>query len=344
MATSIFVRSPYIVSKTSSVGNVVKAELYIYNNPSSVPSSPTYTLSKVIPSSVATTAHFDISPYCREYISFQKFTSASVETAAGNDEYCNIQVKVYVNEVLDSTTDYVAFDGFGYYEQGYNPSLGDTSGITDSAVFLDEGTYYVKETGNGGGIYFHNVSGSLTNAVYNSTDSISLNNGVKFVPYVHPSHVGVTNVVEIYEGGFPVRTYTFEPICEPKYTPLVCDFINQYGVWQQIIFFKASERNFVATGTEYNLMPSSINYDIYENRRQVFNRNAKKSITANTGFVPESYSNVMKAMLLSEKIMLDNEPVKLRTQNVKLQEHINDKLINYRVEFEYSHNQLNYVI
>jgi hypothetical protein len=32
MATSIFVRSPYIVSKTSSVGNVVKAELYIYNN------------------------------------------------------------------------------------------------------------------------------------------------------------------------------------------------------------------------------------------------------------------------------------------------------------------------
>ena len=102
MATSIFVRSPYIVSKTSSVGNVVKAELYIYNNPSSLPSTPTYTLSKVIPSSVATTAHFDISPYCREYISFQKFTSASVETAAGNDEYCNVQVKVYVNEVLDS--------------------------------------------------------------------------------------------------------------------------------------------------------------------------------------------------------------------------------------------------
>ena len=113
MATSIFVRSPYIVSKTSSVGDVVKAELYIFNLPSGVPSTPTYTLSKVIPSSVATTAHFDISPYCREYISFQKFTSASVETSAGNNEYCFIRVKIYVNEVLDSTTDYVAFDGFG---------------------------------------------------------------------------------------------------------------------------------------------------------------------------------------------------------------------------------------
>jgi hypothetical protein len=83
MATSIFVRSPYIVSKTSSVGNVVKAELYIYNNPSSLPLTPTYTLSKVIPSLIATTAHFDISPYCREYISFQQFTSASVEDGSG---------------------------------------------------------------------------------------------------------------------------------------------------------------------------------------------------------------------------------------------------------------------
>jgi hypothetical protein len=91
-------------------------------------------------------------------------------------------------------------------------------------------------------------------------------------------------------------------------------------------------------------MPENINYDIYENRRQVFNRNAIKSITCNTGFVPESYKDVMKAMLLSEKIMLNDEPVKLRTQSVLLQEHINEKLINYRVEFEYSHNQLNYVI
>jgi len=344
MATSIFVRSPYIVSKTATVSDVVKAELYLYNNPASVPGTPTYTLSKVIPSSIADTAYFDVSPYCREYISFQKFTSASVETAAGNSEYVNLRVIIYVNEVQELTTDYVAFDGFGYYEQGYNPSLGDTSGITDSHIFLDEATYYVQETGNGGGIYYHNVSGSLTVAVYNNTDAISLNNGVNFVPYIHPSHIGVTNQVDIYEAGAPVRTYYFEPICEPKYTPIVCDFINQYGVWQQIIFFKASQSNFEATGTEYHFMPENINYDIYENRRQVFNRNAIKSITCNTGFVPESYKNVMKAMLLSEKIMLNDEPVKLRTQNVLLQEHINEKLINYRVEFEYSHNQLNYVI
>lgn len=344
MANNIFVRSPYIISQTETVNDVVRADLYLYNNPASVPTTPTYSLSKVVPSSIVTTVNFDVSPYCREYISFKSFTSASTETAAGNNEYCNLRVMIYVNDVLDSTTNYVAFDGFGYYEQGYNPNLGDTSGITDSAVFLDEGTYYVKDTGNGGGIYFNNVSGSLTQAVYNSTDSIALTNGVKFVPYIHPNQIGVTNIVEIIEAGSAVRTYTFVPICEPKYTPLVCDFVNQYGVWQQIIFFKASEKNFEATGTEYHLMPSSVDYDILENRKQVFNRNAKKTITANTGFVPESYSDVMKAMLLSEKIMLDNEPVKLVTSSVKLQEHINDRLINYKVDFEYSHNQLNYVI
>lgn len=341
MATSIFVRSPYIISKTASAGAVVRADLFIYQNPSSIPTVPTYSLSKPVPVNAVS---FDVSPYCREYISFQRFIPNTTETLAGNSEWCNLQVKIYVNNVLDTTTNYVAFDGFGYYEQGYNPSLGNVSNNSNSHIFLDEGTYYVKETGNGGGIYFHNVSGSLTQALYNGTDSIALNNGVRFVPYIHPNHIGVTNTVLIFEFGSPVRQYTFIPICEPKYTPITCDFINQYGVWQQIIFFKASERNFEATGTEYNLMPASVNYDIYENRRQVFNRNAKKRITANTGFVPESYSDVIKAMLLSEKIMLDDEPVKLVTSSIKLQEHINDKLINYRVEFEYSHNQLNYVI
>ena len=190
MANNIFVRSPYIISQTETVNDVVRADLYLYNNPASVPTTPTYTLSKVVPSSTVTTVNFDVSPYCREYISFKSFTSASTETAAGNNEYCNLRVMIYVNDVLDITTNYVAFDGFGYYEQGYNPNLGDTSGITDSAVFLDEGTYYVKDTGNGGGIYFNNVSGSLTQAVYNSTDSIALTNGVKFVPiqYQHQEY------------------------------------------------------------------------------------------------------------------------------------------------------------
>jgi len=91
-------------------------------------------------------------------------------------------------------------------------------------------------------------------------------------------------------------------------------------------------------------MPEESDYNTSQARRQTFNRNAIKSIRCNTGFVPESYKEVFKQLLLSETITLDNVPVKLRTQNVELQEHITKKLINYQVEFEYAYNERQYIL
>jgi len=49
-------------------------------------------------------------------------------------------------------------------------------------------------------------------------------------------------------------------------------------------------------------------------------------------------------LLLSETIRINNEPVKLRTKSTKLFKHINEKTINYEIEFEYANNVLNYSI
>jgi hypothetical protein len=73
----------------------------------------------------------------------------------------------------------------------------------------------------------------------------------------------------------------------------------------------------------------------------VFNANGKEYISCNTGWVDEAYNeNTLKQLLLSEKVLVNAKPAKIRTKSVSWNKHINEKLINYNVEFDYS----NYVI
>ena len=97
------------------------------------------------------------------------------------------------------------------------------------------------------------------------------------------------------------------------------------------------------TNKEYLLKSGSVNYTTTEAQRKVFNVNAKKVITCNTGWVDEGYDTIIEDIMLSERVLLNNVPVKLQTKNFKLQKHLTDKTINYQVQFEYAFNQLNYV-
>jgi hypothetical protein len=345
--TAIFVRSPYIVTQSGTANDAIRAELFLWNDPDSIPSTATYTLSKPIPSSLITQVHFDISPYCREYISHSTFTEVTADTTAPVGEYCYCYVKVYKNGVLQTgggsyTAELIAFDGFSWYEDGYN--TGYVKG------FLNDGTYYVSDTGGCGGVYYHDDQAVTWTAVYvglttgGAGTTITLGETVGYIPYVHSSYVGEGNTLTIKRDGVTVSTYRFEEICEGKFTVLDCDFVNKYGAWQRLVFFKASSESMEMSNTEYFLMPSNINYTVTDNRKQVFNVNGQRSIKCNTGWVPEAYKEVIKELMMSERILIDNEPVKLKTKSTQLFKHLNDNNINYELEFEYSHNMLNYVI
>lgn len=334
----IFVRSPRIVSRAGTAGDTISVELRIFKYNQSQPVNATFTLSKVIPSALVSTAHFDIAPYVRESIKHLNYTQTTVLTPVNVNEYVRVNVQVFRNGGTVITSNFVALDGYGYYEEQFNPDLGD--------IMLDEGEYLYEEGTNGGNVYIYQ-DGTYGVAVYNNAVSISIANSTddfSSVPAVHPNFVNTGNTLEIYKNGFPFKTFLFTAQCEPKYTPIKCDFVNKYGVWQRITFFKASVQTFERTMKQYDLMPSNVNYSIFDNRRQEFNINGQESIKVNTGFVPETYKEVMRQIMLSEKILLDSKPVNIVTSSVELQEHINKKLINYQVDFKYSYNKLNYVL
>ena len=341
---NIFARSPYLIRIAETGQNGSKVELFLSATTFSV--SPQYTLSKLIPASNNVETLYDISPYIREYIRFAS-CSAGGNTALPNPttERVNVRVKRYKlvtsTYTLLDTTDYIAFDGSTYYESGYNFDLGDYG--------LDAGNYYYNPTSDAGKIRV--TTGASFTARYTNLStavvtSLAVASSTFDIPRVRTANVNEGNKVEILNGASAVQaTWYFYPLEECKYTPVIIDFVNKYGAWQREFFFKASNDTFSVENTEYNLMQTnSYNYNTLEGQKKVFNANGKKSIKVNTGWVKETWSEVLKQIMLSERILIDNKPAKMNTKSTELFKHINTKQINYSLDFEFAYDVINSVI
>lgn len=359
---SIFARSPYIITIAETGQEGSKIELYLWNGTGAAPASPQYILDKLIPASNNVNTYYDISPYIREYISWNTRQEIYNTTpAAETTQYCNVKVKRYkldgTTYTLLDTTDYLAFDGFGYYEQGYNLSFNDD-------ILHDEGTYYYA--------YYPNINPTTStlyragqimmkvetgyNAKYTNlntgavtTVNIAGLNVMKDVYRVHPNYYADGNKLEITQTIGPTTsvkwTGTFIPNLNCRYTPVLCDFVNQYGSWQRTWFYAASNDTLNVQNTNYNLMQSTFpNYNTLEGQTKSFNTNGKNSIKVNTDWVDESYNDLLKQLMLSERILINSYPASLKTQSTELFKNINQKTINYTLEFEFNYNTINNVI
>ena len=354
----IFVRSPYIVTINESGQEGSKIELFIWNGTGSAPASPQYTLSKLIPATNNLNTYYNVSPYVREYITWNiRQTPYNTYSASQTTQWCNVQIKRYKLDAgvytLLGTDTYKAFDGFGYYEQGYNPTL-------SYDILHDEGTfYYAYDTNNnpssvnnfrGGFIMVQSATSykaKYTNLVSGATFTQNLtNNQLTDVMRVYPNYYATGNKLEILDTSNAVLwTAYFKPYLNCKYEPVVCDFVNKYGCWQRTWFYAASNDTFNVENTEYNTMQSSFaNYNTLEGQRKMFNTNGKKSIKVNTDWVTEDYNELLKQLMLSERIIINNYPAKINTKSTELFKQVNTKMINYQIEFEFAYDVINSVV
>ena len=351
---NIFARSPYIV-RIAQAGQV-GSKLEIFLSPTTFSGTPTYTLSKLIPSPTNIDTLYDISAYIREYIKFNScanIQSGSVAVTNPTNERVNVQLKLYwfngtSYAQIGNAQTHIAFDGYTYYEELYNKDLGNYG--------LDAGNYYYNPSSDAGKIRVRTSVGYI--ARYTSFDAqpsssqINISDSIFDVPRVKNQHANIGNKLEIFDASLVLQaTWNFYPLDECKYTPVIIDFVNRYGAWQREFFFKASNDNFSVENTEYNLMQTSefansqsTFYSGLEGQRKVFNSNAKKSIKVNTGWVKETWKEVLKQIMLSERILIDNKPAKINTKSTELFKQINTKQINYSLEFEFAYDVINSVI
>lgn len=348
---NIFARSPYIISVNETGQEGSKIEIFLWNGTGSAPSTAQYTLSKLIPASNNTLTTYDVSPYIREYLSFATRQDPTAITALNTSQWCNVRIKRYKLDAgaytLLSTDQYYGLDGYTYYESGSNVDLGNFL-LEEKTYYYNAGTYsgqlnlFMEYNGITGGGYLVYSKPDLSA----STTVTNSSTGWKTIPRVHPSYTATGNILKVYdEADFLLATYTFLPICEPKYTPVTIDFVNQYGAWQREFFFKASKNTLSIESTDFNVMQSSItSYDVLQGQKKSFNTNARETISVNSGYVNEDFSSNIKQLLMSERILVNNKPAICKTKSLELMKNINNHMINYSLEFEFAYNTINAVI
>ena len=152
--------------------------------------------------------------------------------------------------------------------------------------------------------------------------------------------------IKYYEGASLTvnKTIKVTPVCEPKYTPVVCEFINRFGGWQVLTFFKAQSNSISVSGTSYNLLADGVAYNPSLPQTSTFNINGRQTVTLNTGWVPQSYSELIQDLLLAETILLDGKPVDVKSESSDLKTSLKDRNINYEIQFEYAYNLINNVV
>ena len=339
---NINARSPFIVEINEALQTSSKVELFIWNGTGSAPATPTYTLSKNVPSATNLKTVYDISPFVREFINFDAPLVLSNTVQLTNiNQWCNVRIKRYKNTAtLLNTTDYVAYDGYGYFEQGYNPYNGDFSLPDNSTQYFynDNLTIpiasfraYITAPST---VVWTNADGSTNGQLISTT-------GVYNIPIVSEISDAGNGVTVSIINATVLNGIKFVPIEECRYDVITIDFVNKYGAWQKTWFFKASTNNIETTGTEYNLLSANTAYNVNVGSRKVFNVNGTESIKVNSGWVNDDYAETIQQILLSERILVDGKPAKMKTKGFEKQKQINTKMINYQLEFDYAYDIIN---
>lgn len=348
----ILARSPYIIIINEANQTSSKVELYIWNKGTTEPTIPTYVMSESIASVTQIETSYNISNFISEYINPITPPNTLSIIAEQNNAWCFCKVKRYATvsgtETLLDTITYTCVDGFSKVEDGLNYNLtggGDSALLNNNDIivnwFSDYPTYNFICTRNGTNYVasYYDASGTLI-----SSNTFLTSGSAEVFNFIIPLVSFPTESVKLVISNIRTIEINTEFLCETIYSPTNCYFINQYGGWQRLMFFKAQTNSIETKSSEYNLMQENVNYNSILGQKNSFNINGTQSIKLNTGFVYENYSETITQLLLSKKILINSKPVTVKTKSQTLKTYIKDKNINYEIEFEYSNNLLNDVI
>jgi len=158
--------------------------------------------------------------------------------------------------------------------------------------------------------------------------------------WVEVSEAGTDEYIEVTYNG---ETITLLITDECRYTPVDIAFQNKEGAIVFIPFFKAKTESLSTTRETFESdrgQPSTGNHQFVD-----FNVQGRTSYKINSGFVDENMNQIVKQLLLSERVWeyvnTKYIPIKVKSTGVEYKTRQKDRLINYEIEFEYAFNDIN---
>jgi hypothetical protein len=381
-------RSPYFVRAAIANLATATLDIHIYEGDvdTGYTGTPQYSLRKkiILNSNVI---NFEISELIRDYLDMQfggfYFAANEYHTCKWVRKTLTSFDSNGVQLSQSITTD-LALDGYSYFEEGSLYSYtGKNLLMSNKEVFaLDDNIYripiYIGGSVNVAFLRDGEVVGTYTNAGGSKLTAeqiahVSIN-GTGYTPdsfksrvardfrgvfednkcisqYLNTLSIGKVDAIHIGNTDGTLDIINVKTIDECKYEPKKITFINKFGVLQDMYFFKKKVEQMTTKRESYksNTLTNANYYDISVHTKRDFNITANESMSLSSGFLSESYNEVFKQLMLSEKVWITNLtnteekilPINIKTSDITYKTSLNDRLVEYTIEFENSYNVLN---
>ena len=347
MAQIINTRSPFYIKVSDSSLATATLELYIYEGAKDVTPDAAdlkYTITK---SELENNNQvvFEISELIRDYI--------DVKYDGEYDSYCVLANAVISAAESDGTAissptvlpsnytnQFVAVDGYGYFEEGVNPepsrSLFQSNLIiyrpndgninvpvfaedTNSVAYYNNGTIVRSQTisdsdNTNQKIQYISVSGNSDNATYEERvleDGGTLESSKCLRDFLSLLDIGeVDEIVVSYDtsAGTSAHVIKVRTLDCSIYDPIRVTFVNKYGALQDLWFDKKSLNSINVQSNDYKAsvmdFSSTPTYDTTAHQNRVLDLVGTESITMNTGYIDESFNEVFRQLMLSEQVWM----------------------------------------
>ena len=325
---NIALRNPQFYKKTLA-SNVKSAVCTI-----TVDSVVIYTLTKNI--NGASTVTFEVSELIRDYLIITYQSTFTPQKVA-----INIVINGYTlpdgagSLVGGSAFNDVGYEAYGTFEEGINPISPNRSLptflISQNHETSPASFTILSPTGAIGKVAYIQANGTSTSIQYNANASSVTADGV------------LCNIKRIdctkYGDGRRIV------------------FINKYGAQQELWFFLKETKSLTRTneGFKANTITFSsagASYSVNDAANKVFNTQAKQSHNLSSGYYPEFANQFFEELLLSEYVWMERPkktdpstleviPVKVKTSSMQFKTSVNDRLIEYVIDFEEAFDYIN---
>ena len=260
---------------------------------------------------------------------------------------------------------YKALDGYGIFQEPIGQNITSasahwplmTNGPATQSAFIDNyGTAGIYG-GLAGGVQPTKVvyTSNLGSADYAISNNVSSSGQIAQYP-IGPAQSGFPlstsgltyYTTQAFNGGTALGTsikYTIE--CIQKYPNVRIKFKNRFGQFDYFNFYMVNRQSFQTEKKTYQPQlgsweSSTLSYQNYDSGILNYIVDSKQSISVNSFWIPESYNDIFKQLLVSDEIywVYDEanalvRPLTIATQNITFKTGVNDHLIQYAFEFNF---------
>ena len=257
-----------------------------------------------------------------------------------------------------NTTSYLAQEGFNKFKEGVN--------YTTEALVMLSGSYYEYHKGSTLSLPINKekvasvsfkFNGSVITTI-NFTDNGNQNQKIAYASVSTSSQQ--YDEVLIVDTSENSSTITLQEIEECKYPVQKITFLNRWGALQDLFFHKKSTNSLEASRENFNRSifkarsvsledpeegedcQETVTFNTYSttaHAKKVHNANGTESVVLNSGFVDERMNVYFEELMVSEYMWLTDDsnviyPVCITDSSFTKKTSLNDRLINYTMNFE----------